>query len=89
MFSFEVEINNLAASGPKAFEGVLSVKFRSRCLKINRLIKSVASAAAPITEMQGRHERQLSGRALPRILVRVEAALAADLIRRLISKRLE
>ena len=28
-------------------------KFRSRCLKINRAIKSAASAASPMTKMQG------------------------------------
>ena len=32
---------------------VFAVKFRSRCLKINPMIKSAASAASPMTKMQG------------------------------------
>ena len=72
-------INNLAASVSKlaemGFETVLAVEFRSRCLKINPVIKSAASG------------RRVWG--LPCILVIGEAARAADLITGLIFKYFE
>ena len=68
-----------------AFEAVWDGKCRSRCLKINRVIKLAAGAASPMTKMQG-SPRPLSSacravvRGLPCILVIGEAALAADLV---------
>ena len=69
-------------------------KFGSRCLKINRVIKLVVSAASPMTKMQGSLRPPSSAcravvRGLPCILVIGEAALAADLITQSIFKHLE
>ena len=66
-----------------------SAQFRSRCLKINRLIKSASSAASPMTKMKESarlpvvRAESLSGAPL-RFGPIEEAALAADLIRRLV-----
>ena len=71
-----------------------TAKFRSRCLKINPVIKLPASAASPMTKGQGSPRPPPSAcravvRGLSCILVIGEAALAADLITGLIFKHFE
>ncbi len=66
----------------------------SRCLKINRVIKLAASAAFPMTKLQESPQcHVVPCRAVVHgllcILVIGEAALAADLIARLIFENLE
>ena len=74
--SFKVEMNPLAASaangaekyvGSRTFGAVWAAGFCSSCLEINRMIKSAARAASPMTKMQGSpqttawHGRQAGG----------------------------
>ena len=64
------------------------------CLKINPVSRSAASAASPMTKMQGSPRPpspacRAAIRGLPCILVIAEAALEADLITGLIFKHLE
>ena len=81
-------------SRKQAFEATGAFTFGSRCLKMNHVIKSAASAASPMTKMQGsprttaRHMGD-GGQGLPCISAIGEAALAVDLITQLIFKHLE
>ena len=73
---------------------LLAAQFYSRCLKINRVIKSAASAASPMTKMQGSTSFLVIRMPSCRLGVRLhfehrEAVLAADLIMQLLFKHLE